>query len=183
MLTKNDRKALKLLLHNARISDSDIAAKLNISSQAVGKIRKKLEQQIIERYTLELNYAKLGVQIFAVVLAKLTKEGMDKGILEVEHELAKHANVLRACKIPNGNHTHIILYGFKDIQELDSFFNAERMRQNLHKYLESQDVYMFSNKSIIKNNPRQLFERMVDELGENPLKPSFRELENFKRRL
>jgi len=83
-LTKNEKKALKLLLDNSRISDSEIASKLNISSQAVGKIRRKLESSIINSYSLNLNYSKLGIQTFAIAVAKLTKDGLDKGELEIE---------------------------------------------------------------------------------------------------
>jgi DNA-binding Lrp family transcriptional regulator len=55
-LTKNEKTVLKLLLDNAKISDSAIAAKLKISSQAVGKIRRKLEKTVIDSYTVNLNY-------------------------------------------------------------------------------------------------------------------------------
>ena len=71
-----------MLLENSRISDREIASKINISSQAVGKIRRKLESTIIDSYSLDLDYYKLGIRIFAIAVAKLTREGMDKGELE-----------------------------------------------------------------------------------------------------
>ena len=85
-LTKNEKKVLKLLIDNSRISDSDMATKLGISSQAVGKIRRKLESTVIDSYTINLNYPKMGITIFAVAIAKINREGLDKGQLEVEQE-------------------------------------------------------------------------------------------------
>jgi len=103
-LTKNEKRTLKLLLENARKSDSAIAEKLKISSQAVGKIRRKLERHVIDSYTLNLNYSKLGIHTFAIALAKLTPEGLDKGELEVEKRLLNNSNMIQVFRLPHGNH-------------------------------------------------------------------------------
>ena len=65
-LTKNEKKVLKLLIGNAKLSDTSIANQLNISSQAVGQIRKKLEEEIIEGYTVNINPSKLGINVFVI---------------------------------------------------------------------------------------------------------------------
>lgn len=182
-LTKNEKHTLKLLLDNSRISNSDIASKLNISSQAVGKIRRKLESVIIESYTLNLNYSKLEIQTFAIVTAKLTKEGLDKGELEVEQSLLKNPHVIQVYRIPKGSSTHIIMYGFKDVNELDNFFHSAKMKQELHNYIESQELHTFSYNSLIKNNPAQLFHKAIDRFGIKSSEIKFNELENFKRKL
>jgi len=62
-LTKNEKKVLKLLLDNAKLSDTYIAKKLNISSQAIGRIRKKLEEEIINGYILDLDYSKININM------------------------------------------------------------------------------------------------------------------------
>ena len=41
-LTKHEKEVLKLLLDDGKISDTSMAEKLNISTQAVGRIRKRL---------------------------------------------------------------------------------------------------------------------------------------------
>jgi len=67
-LTKNEKKVLILLIDNAKLSDTSIANQLNISSQAIGKIRRKLEEEIIEKYTIELNLKKLGLNLGVILL-------------------------------------------------------------------------------------------------------------------
>ncbi|MBW2974133.1 Lrp/AsnC family transcriptional regulator [Candidatus Woesearchaeota archaeon] len=182
-LTRNEKKTLKLLLDNSRISDREIASKLNISSVAVGKIRRKLESQIIESYTLNLNYAKLGIRTFAIAVAKLTKEGLDKGELEVEQKLLRNPHIINVYRIPKGSSTHIILYGFEDMTELDDFFHSLRLKEELHKFIETQELFTFSHNSLIKNSPIQLFHKVVDHLRTRPKGIKFNELENFKKRL
>jgi len=182
-LTKNEKKVLKLLLENARITDSSIAMKLKISSQAVGKIRRKLESTIIDSYSVNLNYSKLGLKVFAISISKLTPEGLDKGELQIEEKLKSIPNIIQVQRLPHSSCTHIILYAFKDIEELDNFFHSHKNQSHLLKYLENKELYTFSNHSFIKNDPVELFKQVIDEI-ENPSKGNkIKELEEFKKRL
>lgn len=182
-LTRNEKRALKLLLENAKTSDSAIAAKLNISSQAVGKIRRKLEKTVIGSYSLNLDYAKLGIQTFAVAIAKLTPEGLDKGELEVEQKLLKDPHVTQVYRLPTGNATHLIFYGFTDLNELDKFFHSSEKKKELHTFIENKELFTFSHHSLIKNNPIDLFCKVIDSLGTSDMPNGFDEIENFKRRI
>lgn len=178
-LTKNEKKVLNLLLNNAKITDSFIADKLKISSQAVGKIRKKLDSTIIDSYTINLNYAKIGIRAFAISLSKITPAGLDKGELQVEKILMGVSNIIQAHRLPNSSCTHIILYGFRDLDELDQFFHSKKNMQNLFKYVENKEVFTFSHNSLIKNDPSSLFREIVEEMG-SPKKNGIPELEKFK---
>jgi len=182
-LTKNEKKVLKLLLENGKVSDSSIAAKLKISSQAVGKIRRKLEKNVISSYTVKLDYSKLGIRIFAISLSKVTQKGLDKGELWIGEVLRKIDNVIQVYRLPNSNYTHIILYGFKDIGELDEFFHSDKNRQAVHKYIENKELFTFSNGSLMKDDPSSLFCKMIDEIGSPSKKNEIKEIESFKRRL
>jgi len=182
-LTKNEKETLKLLLSNSRVSDSKIASNLKISSVAVGKIRRKLESSVIESYSLNLNYSKLGIQTFAIAIAKLTKEGLDMGELEVEQKLLENPHIISVYRIPQGSSTHIVLYGFKDMGELDNFFHSPKIKKELHNFIETRDLFTFSHHSLIKNSPIQLFHKAIEGLGTKISELKFNELENFKKRL
>jgi len=182
-LTKNEKKVLKILISNSKITDSDIAAQLGISSQAVGKIRKKLESTVIDSYTLNVNYSMLGIHVFALAIARLTREGMDKGQLEVENELNNNPNIISIYRIPKVSSTHIIIYGFADMGELDNFFYSPKMRQHIHQYLETQELYTFSNNSVVKMDPSYLLNSAIDSLGTKTKVLGFEEIERFKSKI
>ena len=56
--TKNEKKVLRLLLKDGRTLNTKIAERLTISKQAVGKIRKKLENQgVINSYSVKLDFS------------------------------------------------------------------------------------------------------------------------------
>jgi len=164
-LSKNEKKTLKLLLGNSRISDREIASKLNISSQAVGKIRKKLEENIIDSYTLNLDCCKLGVKIFCIGISKPTKEGFERGESEVEKVLMETPHVINAYRIPKGVCGYIVLYGFRDMEEMDHFFRSSENMQKFHNFIETEELFTFSHNSLIKNSPVQLFNKVIDESG------------------
>lgn len=165
-LTGNEKRTLKLLLENARMTDSDIAARLNISNVAVGKIRKKLESSVIKAYTVDVDYAKLGISMFAIAIAKITKEGMDEGELEVEQRLMRNPHIISVYRIPKGSATHILLYGFQDMIELEHFFHAPKNKKELHSLIENSEVFTFSHYSLIKNTPKQLIQKVIDSFEE-----------------
>jgi DNA-binding Lrp family transcriptional regulator len=182
-LTKNEKKVLQLLLKNARISDSLIAEKLRISSQAIGKIRRKLEKSVIESYTVNINYSKLGIKTFAIALAKLTPEGLDQGELEIEKKLLETANAIQVYRLPQGKFTHAILYGFSDVDEFDEFFHSAKTKKELHSLIENEELFTFSHNSLIKNSPLQLLDKTIEDAGTAINNIEFREIENFKKKL
>ncbi len=166
-LTVNERKALKLLISNARMSDSEIAELLHISGVAVGKIRKKLEKTVIRRYSLQVNYEELGINVFAFGFAKLTREGEEIGEKEVESRIIRNPHVIIFARIPKGAITHLILYGFSDLIERDKFFQSEQLREEIHKYLQNQELYTFSSHGVLKASMDDIIQKMIDDYDIN----------------
>lgn len=179
-LTKNEKKVLKILLENSRTTDSEIASKLKITSQAVGKIRKKLENNIIDGYNLNISYRKIGINIMALAIAKITKEGLEKGTIELEHELTKKPNIISLYRLPKIGATYIIIYGFSDMQEMENFFYNKKMNEEIYKYLDIQEIHSFSSNSIIKKDSTQLIEKIIDE---DDTEKKFKEITDFKKKI
>lgn len=174
-LTRNDRRVLKFLIENGRASDVDMARKLSITSQAVGKIRKKLEREgYIKGYTTEVDYEKLGVKVFAVVLFKYMPE-VWKSIKSDEDvkERMKGPHIISFYRVPEGDVTHIVVYGFRSMDELDNYVHALQTERG--HISEIRKIYAFSSKSMIKQSPKELLIKVIDELGREtlarPLKP------------
>jgi DNA-binding Lrp family transcriptional regulator len=174
-LTRNDRRVLKFLIENGRTSDVDIARRLTITSQAVGKIRKKLEKEgFIKGYTTDINYEKLGIKVFAVVLFKYMPE-VWKSIKSDDdvRERIKGPHIIDYYRVPEGDVTHIVTYGFRSMDELDNYFHVLQTERG--HISEIRKMYVFSAKSMIKHSPKELFMKVIDELGKEtmarPLKP------------
>jgi DNA-binding Lrp family transcriptional regulator len=174
-LTRNDKRVLKFLIESGRASDVDMAKKLSITSQAVGKIRKKLESEgFIKGYSTDVDYEKLGVKVFAVVLFKYMPE-VWKSIKSDEDvkERIKGPHIIDYYRVPEGDVTHIVVYGFRSLDELDNYFHVLQTERG--HISEIRKMYVFSSKSMIKQSPKELLLKVIDELGSEkiarPLKP------------
>ncbi len=68
MLDPIDQKILQALAANARITGAEIARKIHLSLPAVTERLRKLDKSgIIDRYTIRLNRAQLGLKITAFI--------------------------------------------------------------------------------------------------------------------
>ena len=173
-LTKNEKKVLKLLIDDAKLSDTFIANKLNISSQAIGRIRKKLEEDIIKNYTLELDLSELGINSFFMCKVKLTPEGKCLDKKEIEKQLLENKNIITLLNLIGDESSYVLIAGFKNMDELDNFFSGKEMRK-LHSIIDCGELKPFNYKSILKNNFKDLCNKAIDNLGTKNTKIDWRE--------
>ncbi len=166
-LTRNEKKALKLLIKDGRITDTEISRHLKITKQAVGKIRKKLEKSgIVKGYTTRVDYGKLGLNTFAFAIMKFTpKSWEDMGELGIEEKIANLPHMINVYRIPEGSATHIALCGFRNLTELDDYFHTIKVSSDLNKYVQIIKIYIFSHHSLIKNSPEQVLDKLINEYG------------------
>jgi DNA-binding Lrp family transcriptional regulator len=157
-LSRNEQRILNCLLANGRMSNTEIGKKLGVTSQAVGRIRRKLERDLISKYSVDLHYEKAGLTAFALAMAKITRKGQEEGIHEVERLLHKDGNVISAYRIPYGDATHLLQLGFPTMEALNTYFSEENQ---LNTFLDVQQLFTFSHHSIIKENKEQLFQELI----------------------
>ena len=89
-LNEVDRKILKALLEDARLSSRQIAKNVGVSTGTVlSRIKKMEEEGLIKGYSALLDHEKLGYQLTVV-----TEITVSKGkLVEMENEIAKTPNV------------------------------------------------------------------------------------------
>ena len=163
-LTKNDKTVLEMLVENPRIPNKEVSKKLNITTQAVGKIKKSLtNKQIINKFETILDYQKIGIKCFAFTLVKIMPKAFRSYKKEVK-EIFSHPNIISLVNIPQTSITNIILFGFRDVTEYDNFFKL--LQSRLPGLVEIKESYVFSHDSFIKNSASKLFIKTIREFGE-----------------
>ncbi len=162
-LTENEQFALRLLVEDPLITNKDIAKKLKITSQGVGKIRKQLYKKgIIKSHELRLDYEKLGVNILAIAMIKILPSVFKKFKKNELDKVLKQMNVIRSYAIPETDITHIILYAFRNIKEYDSYFR--NILEEFGDYVEIKHTFVLSSGSIIKSSSKDMFLDVLDKL-------------------
>ena len=163
-LTRNEKRVLKFLIENGRTQDAEIARELKITPQAIGKIRRKLEQEgAIKGYSAVIDYGKMGINVLAIVLFKF-RPGSRKNLKEEDiDERMKGAHIINFYRIPEGEVTHIVTYGFRSLEELDNYFHVLQTERG--HISEIKKLYILSSKSIRKNSDQELLKKVIDEIG------------------
>jgi DNA-binding Lrp family transcriptional regulator len=161
--SNNEKMVLMLLLDNARMPDADIGRKLKISAQAAGKIRKKLEKQgIIESYSVNLNFEKMGLTSFALVLmqhkSKFWKNLEESGGREAEK---KTPQIIFYCRLQEYETSFIALHCFRNQKEMDKYFHNVQTEYN--EYVEVKRIFAFSNESLIKLSTKDIFKHLLED--------------------
>lgn len=163
--TKNEKRVLNLLVDNSKLSDTTIAQKLKISSQAIGRIRKKLENTVIKNYTLDLDLSKMGVSIFVLARARLTSDGLKLGKEKAEERIINEPYIIAYYEIFEGAYSYIISTAFKDMTELKNFFHSMEKRENLHRFIKIDIMHSIPYTAILKNCPKSFLHKIINETG------------------
>jgi DNA-binding Lrp family transcriptional regulator len=159
-LTGNEKIVLRMLLQDGQIPDVDIANKLRVSSQAVNKIKRKLNnRKIIRGRRVNLDYGALGVNTFALALLETSPYRFEE-CLEDENVLR---NSIGFYKVFKNDISHIGLFGFTNLEELDEYFDF--LHSNYSDYVKVKHVYTFPIKGFFKHSPDDLFFQMIKEFG------------------
>lgn len=170
-LTRNERRVLEFLVENGRATDTELAERLNITSQAVGKIRKNLEAEgIIKGYSTTVDYEKIGIKVFAVALFKFIPEVWKSMKDRDIDERIRGPNIINFYRVPEGDVTHIVTYGFRSLDELDGYFHILQTERG--HISEIRKLYVFSAKSLKKDSPKDLYIKVLKDWGrEEPPRP------------
>jgi len=113
-----DRKILRALMLDSRLSLRNIAADAGISVGTVREHLGKLQRHgVIKNYTISVDPAKIGYKITAIVQVFITSKA---GIGEIESRLTKMPRVSAVYSVTGGSDV-IVIARFADAEELNLF--------------------------------------------------------------
>lgn len=132
-----DRLILDELHNNSRLSMSELGRRINLSSPSVTERVRQMESfGIIKKYTLEIDYEKLGMPIQCIIEATV-KNGDYKAF---KHFIQKLPNV-QFCYRVAGNACYILKMHF------DTFSKAEQFIEEVNPYALTVTHFIFSEVS------------------------------------
>ncbi|MBR9693248.1 Lrp/AsnC family transcriptional regulator [Candidatus Woesearchaeota archaeon] len=122
-LNTNERAVLRHLSRNSRASDSSISKKIGITTQAVGKIRRKLKEQgVIRGYEIELNPYALGLEVFTVATLSIPSALIDTVKFKKDMIANKHA--IGCGRLLHGSANFLAIFTFTSLEESNKFFTG-----------------------------------------------------------
>jgi DNA-binding Lrp family transcriptional regulator len=161
-LSINEIAVLDCLIEDGRMSNTDIARKIGITSQAVGKIQSKLiKNGIIKGFTTEIDYDTLGIEVFTIAFFRFKSGSWT--YLEKEDIIRRLSgpHLIRVYRLSEDDITHIVIYGFRNIKEAEHYFQTLQVQRE--HISEIRKLYYLSSSSILKNSPQDLLLKILRE--------------------
>ena len=117
-IDRTDRKILKFLQQNGRMSNAELSNKINLSHSACFRRVKLLEESgIIESYVAILNQQKIGKSMTIFVEISLLSQSSDS-LLEFEAAVEKSSEI-QECFLMAGNADYLLKLSASDANDFE----------------------------------------------------------------
>ena len=115
-----DLAILRSLIKNSRITISQMSKEIDIPDATISNRLKKLEADVIKRYTMILDWQQLGLDITAIIIIQTESEKHEY----VKEELSKLDEVSEVYSV-SGEYDILIKVWVPGIEELNQLINSK----------------------------------------------------------
>jgi len=143
--------------------DTEIAKKMNLSPQAVFKIRKKLEEcGIIKGYQPIIDLKKIGIDVMVNLVIRLKPVVWDTySDNQISERIKQLPHVINAYRVLEARASHVILMGFKDLAQMDKYL--AKIQTKFAKEIDILAIYPFATDKIITESRVGLLYEIIDK--------------------
>lgn len=141
-----DKKILLLLQSNARMSNAELAERVNLSpTPCLRRLRKLEESGVIRNYAAVLDQKQLGFTVSAFVFVNLEKNTKENG-RTFEEAIGQLPEVLE-CSVVAGRHDYVLKVVARSLEDYDRFMKESLAEVTPIADLESMIIL---NQSLIR---------------------------------
>jgi DNA-binding Lrp family transcriptional regulator len=115
-----DTAILRSLIKNSRITLSQMSKEIDVPDATISNRLKKLEDDVIKRYTVILDWQKIGLDITTIIIIQTESEKHES----VKEELSKLDEVSEVYSV-SGEYDILIKLWAHDIEELNQVMNTK----------------------------------------------------------
>ena len=153
-MDRTDLRILEELLRNGRISMAELAERVNLSATPCIRRVKKLEQEgVINGYTAKVDLARIGLEVEALTLVKLTVSSTDNS--DAFEKLIADLPEVRECCVITGGHDYLLRVTTRSLTAYEEFLRTHLRGARMPMEIESMIVLksIATNRSAFVNAP------------------------------
>ena len=125
-MKNREKELLFQLLKNSKLSDREIAKRLNTSQSTITRNRHKLERKFIKSYTIVPNLSKLSIKLIAFTLGKCSAP-TEKWLETVKGFIEKQPNIIFVGFGEGMGKTGIMISFHNDFSDYTEFMRKSRL--------------------------------------------------------
>ena len=115
-----DLDILRSLIENSRMTISQMSKEIDVPDATISNRLKKLENEVIKRYTIILDWQQIGLDITAIIIIQTESEKHEY----VKEELSKLEEVSEVYSV-SGEYDILIKVWVPGIEELNQLINSK----------------------------------------------------------
>ncbi|BDZ69288.1 MULTISPECIES: Lrp/AsnC family transcriptional regulator [Methanobacterium] len=115
-----DLAIIRSLIKNSRITISQMSKEIDIPDATISNRLKKLEKDVIKRYTLIPDWQKIGLEITSIIIIQTESERHEL----VKEELSRLKEVSEVYSV-SGEYDILIKVWVKSIEDLNQLINSK----------------------------------------------------------
>ncbi len=149
-LDTTDFLILSEILKNSRISNNELAKRINLSQPAThARLKRLRDSGVIKSFTANLDYEKLGYELICFFQVRLQTH-LEKDISRFESKIAAIPEILE-CHYLTGEFDYLIKSAFRNRRELELFMRNKL--SNMHEIAQIITSLSLSQISVEPNLP------------------------------
>ena len=118
-----DRKLLRELQHNSKITNAELAKLVNLSpTPCLERVKRLQEQGYIERYTALLNPDRLGYNLLAFI--EITLDRTNRNVFDEFAAFIKPIDAIQECHMIAGGFDYLVKVRFRTMKEYRQFLGT-----------------------------------------------------------
>ena len=126
-MDKTDHAIIRALQLNGRLSNQELAEKVNLSpSPCLRRVRNLEEAGIIQGYTAQVDPKKYGLNI--TVFVRITLEQHNSEVISAFENAVQHLDEIIECHLQTGSADYLLRVMVRNLDDYDNF-----MRKKLHR--------------------------------------------------
>lgn len=173
-LTKNEKKVLLMISKDYNKTDSEIAKKIGIAVSSVSRIKNKLiKNQVLNGAIPKIDYSKLGINCYVLVLYSATPLWWEKVNDKVIKIINNCPQIVSCIRTNEKNLSYIVIYAFPNSIIANEYLN--NIQKTYNNYLIIEKSIFLSKENFLKNDPTGLMD-ILDRKEVVPDKEFFNKL-------
>jgi len=160
-MKNREKEILFQLLRNSKLSDREMAKKLNTSQSTVTRTRHKLENRFIQSYTVVPDLSKLDINLIAFTFGNCTKP-TNELMKKIGDFMDEQQNVVFLGHGEGMGKTAVIVSFHRDFSDFTEFMRA--MRQVCTGFSETLESFIVSTDKVPRTlNMAKAVESLVNK--------------------
>ncbi len=146
-MKKRDKELLFQLLRNSKLSDREIAKKLQTSQSTITRSRHKLENKIIKSYTVIPNLSELGINLIAFTFLNCTRPTVDT-MKNMGNFIEKQPNIVFVGHGEGMEKTGVYVSFHRNFAEYTDFM--QKMRMTCKDFGETVESFIVPTDKLLR---------------------------------